>query len=145
MNARDVIDFANQNPVAWLATAADGMPHVRGLLLWFADEHGFMFNTGSTKNLATELRQNPRVELAFHDPGTDGGAGRMLRVAGTVEILDDEKLMDRLLEERPIVGSLAPAGGPVKVVIFRVKDCTAHFWTWETNLKEHEQPRIQLG
>lgn len=95
--------------------------------------------------MAHELSANPAVELAFHDPGTDGGPGRMLRVAGTVDVLEDAELLERVYAERPVLHEIAPAGGPVKVVVFRVRSCTARFWDWSTNLKEREQPRIKVA
>jgi len=33
MNFKDGINFANENPVAWLATSEDNQPHVRTMLM----------------------------------------------------------------------------------------------------------------
>ena len=92
MDAREVIAFANAHPVAWLATADGDQPRVRGFAMWFADETGFYFHTGTTKDVCRQMRENPKVELCFFDPGDGQGAGRQLRVAGTVEFLDDAGL-----------------------------------------------------
>ena len=38
LNLKDALSFANQNQACWLATSQDDQPHVRGLLMWFADQ-----------------------------------------------------------------------------------------------------------
>jgi pyridoxamine 5'-phosphate oxidase len=38
MDLKDCIEFANKNPVCWLATAEGDQPRVRGFLLWYTDE-----------------------------------------------------------------------------------------------------------
>lgn len=145
MDIHEVIEFANQHSACWLATSEDGAPHVRGMWLWFADEQGLVFHTGSTKDLAAQLRKNPRVEVAFHDPAGGGGESRMLRVAGTVEFVNDASLQQRLFEERAWLHGVRAAFPDVAVQIFRVKRCVAHFWSMSVNCREREQPRVEFG
>ena len=38
LDFKDALSFANQNQACWLATSQDDQPHVRGLLMWFADQ-----------------------------------------------------------------------------------------------------------
>src|SRR5512133_4256220 len=95
----EIIEFANRNPACWLASCEGDQPHVRGLLLWYADARGFHFHTASTKSLHAQLRKNSRVEIAFFEPGADGG--RMMRVTGRARILAAAAYRDRLLMERP--------------------------------------------
>jgi pyridoxamine 5'-phosphate oxidase len=130
--------FANQHPVCWLATSDADQPHVRGMLLWFADATGFYFHTGSTKALAEQLAKNPRIEVAFSDPGTNRGDGSMMRVAGSAEILSDPSLVERLKRDRPWVFDNAAAVPGTSVVIFRVARGSATLWTMAVNCREKQ-------
>lgn len=132
----EAVQFASQHPVCWIATSVNDQPHVRGMLMWFADESGFYFHTGSSKPLADQLKQNPRLEVAFHDPGSKMGDGRMMRVAGAVEILDDERLVERLRRDRPWTFDNAAAVPGTTLVIFRVAHGTAVLWSMAVNCRE---------
>ncbi|MBN2702579.1 MAG: hypothetical protein JXR23_00070, partial [Pontiellaceae bacterium] len=55
MNQKEIIEFAQSNPASWVATSVMNQPHVRGMLLWFADETGFYYHTASCKQLALEF------------------------------------------------------------------------------------------
>jgi len=68
----EIKEFANQNPSAWVSTAEGDQPHVRAMAMWYADETGFYFHTGSQKRLYNQLRNNPKVEIGF------SGKGRIL-------------------------------------------------------------------
>ena len=58
--------------------------------MWYADESGFYFHTGTMKLIYRQLKQNPKVEACFFHPAKNGRV--MMRVAGTVEFLDDSEL-----------------------------------------------------
>lgn len=132
----EAVQFATQHPVCWLATCENNQPHVRGMLMWFAGASGFYFHTGSSKSLADQLRANPRLEVAFNDPGTKMGEGRMMRVAGPVEIVNDDQLVERLRRERPWTFDNAKVAPGVTVVIFRVPHGTATLWSMAVNCRE---------
>lgn len=63
---------------------AGGVPAVRTVILRFADEASRMlgFFTDARSPKVTELQQNPRAALLFHDPRCD----MQLRISGKVEI-----------------------------------------------------------
>ncbi len=65
MNIKDVIEFANKNKTCFLSTVENYQPRGRVMLMWFADESGFYFHTGTMKSLYTQLKDNPNVELCF--------------------------------------------------------------------------------
>ncbi|GEM_PF-4990317 len=44
------------------------------------------------------------------------------------------KLKEKLIEARPFLKEMGYDADSPKLVVFRVAKCTAHFWTWETNL-----------
>jgi len=135
--------FATENPVTYIATVEGDQPRVRAFAMWFADPSGFYYHTGTMKSVYGQLVKNPKVELCFYKPGE--GAGRLLRVAGKVEFLDDTKLEERLFKDRPWLNDvmkMAPAGG--KVVIFRLAHGEAWFWTMAENMREAQVPRIRF-
>jgi len=69
----DCVKFANENPVAWVATSDGDQPRVKGLALWFADEKGFYFQIGGMKDICRQLLKSQKVEAGFHKPGEVGG------------------------------------------------------------------------
>lgn len=136
--------FANQNPACWLATCVDGQPHVRGMLMWFADETGFYFHTGTVKSLADQLVQNPQVEAAFFNPGQGPGAGRMMRVSGTVERVQNSALEARLIQERAWLKDMVAAQAAGKLYVFRIVHGEIRDWTMAINQREKEQVPLRF-
>jgi len=55
MNIQEYIQFANQNPVCFLATMDGNQPRVRTVLLVKADETGFYFDLLSSKKMVKQL------------------------------------------------------------------------------------------
>nr|CBH38908.1 conserved hypothetical protein containing pyridoxamine 5'-phosphate oxidase domain [uncultured archaeon] len=144
MDYQDCIKFANENPVCYIATVDGAQPRVRGFLMWFADENGFYFHTGATKDVCKQLKSNPKVEVCFYAPG-DPQTAKMMRVAGEVEFLNDIALKTRLLEERPFLKAIVRGGAEDPLlVLFRVYNGEAHFWTMEDNMRESEVERIKF-
>ena len=112
--------------------------------MWFADETGVYFHTGSTKKVYKQLKENPKIEVCFYNPGSTPDAGKMLRITGEVEFLNDAKLQERLMSERPFLQDLRKARPDVEVVIFRIFKGVAHFWTMMDNLDEENIPVVQF-
>lgn len=144
MELKDCIEFATANPACYLATTEGDQPHVRGLLMWFADETGFYFHTGLTKQVCQQLKRNPRVEACFFAPDPQG-VGTMMRVTGTVEFIEDIPLKTVLLEERPFLKEIG-TGLPddPMLVVFRIAGGEVHFWTMEFNMRENEIERVRF-
>lgn len=143
MDLRSVTDFANANPVPYVATVEGDQPRVRAFAMWYADETGFYFHTASTKDVCQQLQTNPKLELCFYDPGDGQGAGRQLRVEGTAEFLDDPSLAERLYEARPWLRAIT-GEGDARLAIFRVAHGTAWFWTMAANMRERDQERVRF-
>lgn len=133
---KKLISFANENRVCFLATSEDGQPRVRALGFWFSDETGFYFQTGSMKEFYKQLKNNPKTEVCFYKTGN--GAGTVLRISGKVEFLNDAKLNEKCLADRPFLKSLGITADSPKLIIFRIAHGKAHFWTMENNLKPKE-------
>jgi len=136
MNIQDCIQFTNENKLCFLATSEDSQPRVRALGFWFADETGFYFQTGSVKALYKQLLKNPLAEACFYKQ--EGFIGTMLRIAGKVEFVEDKKLKEKVLGERPFLKEYGLTIDSPGLIIFRVAHGEAHFWTMENNLKPKE-------
>lgn len=143
MDLKTITDFANANPVAYIATVEGDQPRVRGFAMWYADETGFYFHTGSTKDVCRQLLANPKLELCFFDPGDGEGSGQQLRVTGEAEFLDDPALVERLYEARPWVRTIL-GESDARLAIFRLAHGTAWFWTMAVNMHEREQERVRF-
>jgi uncharacterized pyridoxamine 5'-phosphate oxidase family protein len=133
MDFKDCLAFAAENPVAWFATADGDQPRVRALGMWFADETGFYFQVGESKDVYRQLLNNPRVEAAFYRPGE--ASGTMLRVSGKIEFLQDMALKKKVLEDRPFLKQMGLTPEDPGLVIFRIAQGEAHFWTMQSNLE----------
>lgn len=48
MTKQEIYDLMNQNLGFFLATSEDDQPHVRGMMLFRANENGIIFHTAST-------------------------------------------------------------------------------------------------
>lgn len=129
----DCIQFANENKLCYLATVESSQPRVRALGFWFADESGFYFQTGDMKSLYLQLCANPKTEVCFYKP--EGIIGTMLRISGEVEFVEDLKLKEKVLNERPFLKSYGLTVYSPGLIIFRIVHGLAHFWTIENNLK----------
>ena len=140
MDFKDCVDFANENKTCYVATADGDQPHVRALGMEYADETGFYFNTESTKAVAKQLQKNQKVELCYF------AQGKMLRVTGKVEFIEDLAIRKRFLEARPFLKD-AGVKGPEDpfLVVFALRKGEAFIWTFADNLKEADIPRIKFG
>ena len=144
-NLANVLQFANQNPSCWLATSEDGQPHVRGMLMWFADETGFYYHTAKAKRLYHQMQKNPCVEAVFIRNPTDPVNFETLHVTGTAETVQDEALEKRLFQERPwLWGNIERAGVDTECVIFRIAKGQAYVWNMSWNIKESQAPRVNF-
>ena len=136
MNLNDCIRFTNENPVCYLATADGDQPHVRALGFWFADETGFYFQTTTFKEFTHQIRSNPKIEVCYYRH--EGMIGTMLRIAGEAEFVDDIKLREKAMNDRPFLKSFGLTVDSPKMAIFRIAHGKAHFWTMDKNLAPKE-------
>jgi pyridoxamine 5'-phosphate oxidase len=136
MNLHDCIKFTNENPVCYLATVENDQPRVRALGFWFADETGFYFQTGAVKEIPKQLKANPKTEVCFYKH--EGMTSIMLRISGAVEFVDDLRLREKVLADRPFLKQFGLTMDSPGLVMFRISHGQAHFWTMENNLKPKE-------
>ena len=141
----DVLLFANQNPSSWLATSENNQPHVRGMLMWYADETGFYYHTSDAKRLYRHIMSNPKVEVAFIRNPNDPINFETLHVTGIAEEVNDKELEERLFRERPwLWDNIKSSGFKSNCVIFRITKGSAYIWNMSWNIKEAQIPRVQF-
>ncbi|MDD5457605.1 MAG: pyridoxamine 5'-phosphate oxidase family protein, partial [Candidatus Margulisbacteria bacterium] len=128
MDIKEVLEFANNNKACWLATSEDDQPHVRGMMMWFADETGFYYHTGTNKSLYDQLQSNPKVEIAYFNNAQNQQDSRMMRLTGRVEMVQDQVLEEKLFQDRPWLHAVKQANPDTQVVIFRVFSGEIQFW-----------------
>lgn len=138
MNEKEIYALMNANPVFHLATVEGDQPRVRGMLLFRADENGLIFHTASTKDVYTQIMNNPKVEMCF------SGNGTQVRVTGVLENVTDDELKDEIFNHpsRKFLQAWKEKGIDSLLQIFRMKNCEAITWTMETNFVKKEP--IQL-
>jgi len=144
MDFKECVQFATANPVCYLATTDGDQPHVRALLMWFADETGFYFLTMSPKAFSKQLKANPKLEVCFYNNPPTLQTAKMLRVTGKGEFLTDPALLKRGYEERKFLEDIA--GQPLMPImeVLRISSGDAHFWTMMDVLKEPQLEHIQF-
>ena len=136
MNKQDCIRFSNENPICFLATADKDQPRVRAIGFWFADETGFYFQTSSNKEIPHQLKENPKIEICFYKH--EGMIGTILRITGKAEFINDMKLREKVLLDRPFLKSFGTTLDSSTLVLFRISHGQAHFWTMDNNLEPKE-------
>jgi uncharacterized pyridoxamine 5'-phosphate oxidase family protein len=138
----EIREFANKNPAAWVATAVSDQPHLRAMAMWFADESGFYFHTGTQKRLSAQLRDNPKVEIGFFNPGDGMGTMQMVRITGKIELVKNPDLEKKLLADRPWLSVIFKAYPNERLVMFRIAHGEAQYWNMGVNCREKEIPPI---
>ncbi len=134
MTKDEILQFINANPACCLATVEDDRPRVRGMLMYRADETGILFHTGEFKDLFRQIQKNPHAEACFTSP--DGGI--QVRVSGTVRIIEDLDLKKEIVAAREFLQMWVYENGYDTLKVFRLSDCTATVWTFETNFMPKE-------
>ncbi len=130
MNLQDCIQFANANPVCYIATVEGDQPRVRAVLAMPADENGFYYALLSFKNVCKQLECNPKMEVCYYNNPPELGQARQMRITGVAELVPDQAMIHRVAQERAAM--LEPAmGQPLEPVlaIWRISHGDAHFWT----------------
>jgi len=90
-----------KNPDGFTATAEGDQPHVRPLTVCLADVTGIYCYMPKFKSAYRQLRENPKIEIAFHQPATPQDLGTLLRVTGRFGFLDNTDTRKRFFEMHP--------------------------------------------
>jgi pyridoxamine 5'-phosphate oxidase len=127
MNKAEILAFLNANRDCHLATVEGNKPHVRAVAIVRADENGIIIETGTFKDVYKQLSANPNVELCFNNYQQ----GIQVRVSGAVEPVDDLKLKDEIIAQRPFLKQRVAEGGYEAMAVYRLRGL-AHVWTFQT-------------
>lgn len=135
MTFSECLEFVRNNPTGFLATVEEQRPHVRPMTVWLADDTGVYFYTSLVKPLVAQLRANPQVEIAFHQPGPPPEIGVVLRIAGRMEFVQDMKIRERLYATYDWLKQIG-TGKPdcPTILVFRIPGGRFNYWTWENNV-----------
>ncbi|UFS71911.1 pyridoxamine 5'-phosphate oxidase family protein [Geomonas sp. RF6] len=136
MDKKEILEFMTANPVFHLATAEGSKPHVRGMLLYRADENGIIFNTGKVKDLHQQLTANQQVELSFHNGNFENLI--QVRVSGTAELVEDLDLKKEIIEQRDFLKPWVEEVGYEPVAVYRIRNGVATVWRLSGNLAPKE-------
>jgi pyridoxamine 5'-phosphate oxidase len=131
MTKEEVLEFAAKNPVCSIATINGNRPRVRMIMLYQADENGIIFCTGRQKDLNAQLQANPAAEMCFYN----ADEGRMVRIEGSVESLDDLELKKKVVEKFTFLKPVVESQGYDVMVCYRLDNAKATTWTMETNFE----------
>lgn len=136
MNKNEIFEILNANPAFHLATVEGNKPHVRGLLLYKADENGIIFHTGKMKDLHNQLTQNPQVEMCFNNGNFENLI--QVRVAGNVELIENLELKKEIVQNREFLKPWIDQMGYEFLAVYNLKDGIATAWTMEANFAPKE-------
>ncbi len=134
MKKDEIIKFANDNPICFMATIEDEKPHVRIMKLWFADHSGFYFEALSPKDLSRQIHKNPKVEVCFYNNPTDLTRGREMRISGDIEFVHDAAMIHKARKERQFLEDLGDQSTEPYVEVFKLAHGDAKFWDLKTNI-----------
>ena len=129
MTPAEILKFLNDHPACHLATLEDGRPRVRGMLLYRADERGLTFHTGTGKALGRQAKNGAAAEACFNSPELQ------IRVAGTVQVVDDLELKKEIVAARPFMQPWVAEHGYGLLHVFRLTGCEAAVWTMADNFR----------
>ncbi len=135
MDYKDILEFVTQNPVCTIATCRENEPHVRAFLTNIIDDQ-FYFTTSSHKNVGVEILQNQKSELCYLAPDFS----KMLRINTTLDIVDDKKIKQHLIETREYLKGFSAEDE--NFILFRLSNSKATFWSLENNMREDTLERI---
>ncbi len=135
MSYHDIITFVAQNPVCTIATSEQDQPHVRGFLTNIIEDKIY-FTTSLDKRVGKQITQNQKSELCYLSPDFS----TMLRITTTLEILDDKKIKQHLIDNREYLKHF-DVDDPT-FILFTLSNSQATFWKLTDNLKEDGLERI---
>ncbi len=136
MNKSEIFEFINANPVFHLATVEGNKPHVRGMLVYRADENGIIFHTGKGKDLHKQLSSNPNVEMSFNNGKFEDLI--QIRISGSVELVEDLNLKKEIVQKREFLKPWVDQMGYEPLAVYRLKNGVAIIWTMKTNFAPKE-------
>lgn len=125
MNRDEVIKFVRENEVFFLATSDDGKPRVRGMNLFLVNNTGLYFCMGKLKEVYTQLKTDPKVEMCFYNEEQM----IQVRLRGTVAEFDDDELKKMAMNKFPFLRPVAEVQGYEAFAVFGLTKGQSATWT----------------
>lgn len=125
MTRQEILEFANKNPICFLATCENNKPFVRAVMLYCADENGLLFSTWRQKDLYRQITINPLMEVCFYD----SRQGKQLRVRGLLEQVNDDHLKKVILTKFRFLKVQANRSGLESMAVFKLSHGEATAWS----------------
>jgi pyridoxamine 5'-phosphate oxidase len=144
MDLQNCVQFANENLVCFIATTEGEQPRVRAVMLWYADETGFYFETLSPKDMSKQLHQNSKVEICFYNHPEKLEHAKQMRLTGEIEFIDDPEIKAKAYEARKFLEDIVGSSIEPYVEVFRMSSGDAHFWTMADILKEQTLEHLKF-
>lgn len=134
MTAAEIYEAMSKNPAFHLATVEGNQPHVRGMLLFRADENGIIFHTGTFKEVYSQIKENANAELCFHDGGTQ------IRVKGQLEEITGEEIINEIVNHpsREFLRGWKAQGKDFGLAVFCLKNPKVTTWSMDRNFDKTE-------
>jgi len=99
---KEVIEILSENPVQYLSTIGlDGKPKVRPFQFMLEENGKLYFSTSNQKDLYSQLKENPYVELSTSSPKFE-----WIRLSGKVVFSNDMDIKKAIVNHSAIVKSL---------------------------------------
>lgn len=138
MNKQQIFDFCNNNLAFFLATVDGEEPRVRAMMLYKADENGFVFHTGPFKEVYQQIMKNAHVQLCFYNQEQN----IQIRVRGKLEMTNDRALKEeianhptRMFMQNWKANCQTEEDFYNMFSVFRLSNGIANVWTFESNFK----------
>lgn len=136
MTKEELFNLINSNPAMQLATMDGDQPRVRGMLLFRAAEDGFIFHTANTKDVYKQIEANNKVEMCFMADGTQ------IRVTGEARRDTNPELESEIRSHPSRQFLQAWKDMDFEMIVYRVTNCTAVTWSFETNFDKKQPVRL---
>lgn len=129
MTREEIFNFINENPVFYLGTSDNNVPHVRAMRLFSADEHGIVFNTSRSKTLHKHLLENPNVELCFYNDVQ----GVQVRIRGKAMHVNGTNLKAKVAGKAPVLASAILRDDLNSLEVYNLTEARANVWEMDSD------------
>jgi uncharacterized pyridoxamine 5'-phosphate oxidase family protein len=128
---QEVYDFLKKCGHYFIATADGDQPRVRPFGTAIIFEGKLYIQTGKKKNVAKQMKANPKIEIC----ALDMAAGQWLRIAATVVEDNRREAKQYILDQQPELKAMYSADDDNTLVLY-LKNVTATFSSFAGDLKE---------
>jgi len=126
MLKENVIQFLQNNSIAYIATSSEDIPTVRVMQILSIEENEIIFNTKQFKQSYKDLCKNKNIEICFYNHNSY----EQIRVYGKVEEINDINFKKKIVKDYPQLQSLVYEEGIEIIKPFKIKN-----WKYKTTTR----------